>query len=563
MIFAETCLRPRLDLIEQVSQSPDVELNVIYRSPEVELKTRITGIVADLGTSNCKYGAVDETGQIMGMWSVPTKETFLPGGFVRLEDYSFQTLAGLKSVFKLNFDFSDLRFIAVVGIYPSLVVANSGASLFDRYGLTYATSMGARKAEELARVDFYPKRRQVPPGPSYAYETMADLLEAKVLPSSPDLLCVGLPDYVLSSLASREGLTKTSFNALQYMGVLTSDGKSLIPRGLSDRNFLSPNSPEQLSVATADLNVLKRIGLKELLSHPVVLLNRGTDGPLIHEIEIDGTYPARAKYESTVACSVRSNRSPDLRLDNEAWVLIYGPDDFRFGLAANCGVTTIREFTFNKGFRIVLSDDRVLTDYEEFFEMKEGEKENEYFNRLDSRLLQWLQRNGISNHRLGDIGIFVTGPSRNNKGPKEAGVYEGKTPSSPELFYYLLKEETVFAMKYAVESLEKLNDEKIEWMVAVGPILKSPVWQQIHFMAIEVPLGEILSNNQSLKEPSLVALALVSLEELGLKDKAETLQRRLSSRVLPTLKPQFPYDKRTVDRRYRKYLQLFERKPHR
>ena len=556
----ESCLKPKLDILEQVNCCPPVGLNEVYRSPESNPETKIIGIVMDLGTSNCKYGAIDEKGQIVGIWSIPVAQAFLEGGLVRLQYYSFQALAGLKSVLNLDVDFSNFQLIATVGIYPSLTITDSNDPLFERYGFSYASSMGARQAKELENLQFYPKGRQIPTGPPYTYETMSDLLRVGVFSPSQaqDLICAGLPDYILSLLSGKNGLTTTPFNALEYMGILTTDGQFLIPSRLFKNNFLSPSKPEQLLVATVEPEILKKLGLKKTPLQPIKLLNRGTDGPIIHEIKIDGEYPARIKYESTVAVSIRKSKPPVLKPGDEVWVLRYGQDDYRFGLAFNCGVTSLRQFTLEGDFRLILSKNKFLAEYEEFFKRGDGESEDVYFARLDEELCQWLGRNDFNKQVFGDVGVFVSGKRRSGKGPQGPGVYPKEIPCCPEVFYYLLKEETAFAARYAIETLQRVGEGKINQMFALGPILKSPLWQQIHYMITHVPLGRILMDNQPLKEPSLVALSLASLKEVGLSNEAETIRQRLSLATLPDQQPKFAFEPKLIEERYRRYLQLFQ-----
>src|SRR3989338_6048492 len=105
----------KLDHSRVLTLHKDLAITEISAPSKSDSKLPIVGIGLDLGTSNCKIGAINKAGALTGIWTTPTNGSFLEGGYVNLKDYTSRALQGLRDIFSQKLDFSSLQFISAMG----------------------------------------------------------------------------------------------------------------------------------------------------------------------------------------------------------------------------------------------------------------------------------------------------------------------------------------------------------------------------------------------------------------------------------------------------------------
>ena len=564
MANVEAIAGNQTSLVERVTQANAPEMKVVYLR-ERESNFNIVGLVLDMGSSNIKFGAVNEAGEMVSIWSLPSLGVSIESGTVNLEQYAMSVLGGLKGVFGQEYlNFSQLEFIATVGIVPSLVVQGSGNVNLDNTGFIYSSSDG-QNAFSRGSHPLYAERG-VLASPASAYEILNSLIDEGEIIPSPEMCLMSLVDYALSFLAE-EGL-KTPRHVLQYMGLWnTMRQEPLLPDGFSEDNVPSALRANEKIAGQADLGVLKQLGFPDIDAKSVAIINGGTDGPINHAL-----HTCRASVHSTSTLSIETGLPLSRDNDGLIWSLRYGDGEYRSGMALDCGVGASKELAYDGGWGQLLpenADSEMEAAYKQFF-ARAGEKETtgEYFARLDERLLAWLQKNGLTPQSLKDTRLFLSGADRRGRGPSEAGLYfvtdEGELrqapmPESPEIFYLLLKLEPALALGRASLTLKRVGAE-INEALLVGPAAESAVWQQI-IMAVtsqfDIRLVRAEMDGGPLKEPALTALAIEALRAAGHEDAAKKLKETVKFKQLEA-DPSIEIDAGLIQRLLERYLLAFD-----
>lgn len=522
------------------------------------------GVVVDFGTSNIKAMVVDRDGcpikDILGknaIWRVTTGNSLTANGEIILAKFKLRFTKLLSSIFNSGIKFDKLEFIAAVSIAPTTVITGVEGSLTKK-GFSYNSNVGKRSYLVWRNNKEWEKLRGIPATPQNSWEILEELTRRGVKWNN-NVKVWSLGSYLLFQLSAKGRWTMPG-HMFQYMGLAGIKGNVIYPSGLNHNNFW-PIVSEKTSFAggTAEWRKLVKIGCKANKNHKVKLIDLGMDGTIFHQyLELyknrTGADGARAKYESTVVFSANTDKKM-IEGPIEGWLLKIG-DCQAIGKSSQ-GVDSLRKLTWQLGFNQVNGwNIKNSQRYLKMFNRADDEVEDSYFAKLDEELMAtMINRKKYFARNLKKAGIMIFGRDRNGAGPDRASILGGEFPSDPVVYYYLLKESTVFALKRGIDWVETVTGRHYD-LIGVGPINISEIWRMLNQMITGKPICRINFEGQLLLEPSLLAMVIKIFKLKRNYDKLNNLVKKLDFvRILD--KKGLKINEEILDNRYKVYCGAF------